>query len=58
VVESAVVLEAGSVVGNGCKICAGEVIASDEVVPDGTVVYGNGRRRADKTDQVWPCGIY
>jgi carbonic anhydrase/acetyltransferase-like protein (isoleucine patch superfamily) len=52
VIESAVVLDEGSVIGNGCRICAGERIGRNELVPDGTVVFGNGRRRADKTDQV------
>jgi dynactin-6 len=57
VIESSVVLGERSVVGSGCKICAGEVIASDEIVPDGTVVFGNGRRRMDKTDKVCPLKV-
>lgn len=53
VIESAVVLGQNSVIGSNCRICAGERIGVDDVVPDGTVVFGNGRRRADKTDQVY-----
>lgn len=52
VIESAVVLDEGSVIGNGCRICAGERIGPGQVVPDGTVVFGNGQMRIDKTDQV------
>ena len=52
VIECAVVLEEGSIVGNGCRICAGERIGRNQVVPDGTVVFGNGQRRVDRTDQV------
>lgn len=52
VIESAVVLEEGSIIGSGCRICAGERIGAGQVVPDGTVVFGNGRMRIDRTDQV------
>lgn len=51
VIESAVVLEEDSVVGNGCRICAGERIGRGQVVPDGTVVFGNGQQRVDRSDQ-------
>jgi UDP-3-O-[3-hydroxymyristoyl] glucosamine N-acyltransferase len=54
IIESAVVLGQGSVIGNRCRICAGETIGEDEVIPDGTVVFANGRRRRDGTDQVYP----
>jgi UDP-3-O-[3-hydroxymyristoyl] glucosamine N-acyltransferase len=54
IIESAVVLRQGSVIGNSCRICAGEIIGEDEVIPDGTVVFANGRRRRDATDQVYP----
>ena len=52
VIESAAVLGKGSVIGDNCKICAGEIIASNEVIPHGTVVFGNGQRRADKSPLV------
>ena len=54
VIESAAVLGERSVIGNNCRICAGEVIGPDEVIPDGTVVYGGGWRRKDRSDQVQP----
>ena len=54
VIESAAVLGEGSVIGNNCRICAGEIIASNEIITPGTVVFGNGRRRADKSEQVFP----
>ena len=54
IIESAVVLGKRSVIGSSCRICAGETIGKDEVVPDGTVVFANGRRRRDATDQVYP----
>jgi len=54
VIESAVLLGEGSVLGNNCRICAGEIIAPNEVISFGTVVFGNGRRRTDKTEQVLP----
>jgi dynactin-6 len=54
VIESAAVLGERSVIGNNCRICAGEIIGEDEVIPDGTVVFGNGKRRKDTTDQVLP----
>lgn len=52
VIESVAVLGERSVIGNNCRICAGEVIGPDEVIPDGTVVYGGGWRRKDRSDQV------
>jgi dynactin 6 len=52
VIEIAVVLEEGCVIGNKCHICAGERIAAGEVIPDETVVFGGGRRRQNKSDQV------
>ena len=54
VIESAVILGERSVIGNNCRICAGEVIGPDEVIPDGTVVFGGGRRRKDGSDQACP----
>jgi UDP-3-O-[3-hydroxymyristoyl] glucosamine N-acyltransferase len=54
VIESAAVLGERSAIGNNCRICAGEIIGEDEVIPDATVVFGNGRRRKDTTDQVLP----
>ena len=54
VIESAAVLGEGSVIGDNCRICAGEIIASNDIIPPGTVVFGNGRRRADKSEQVFP----
>jgi dynactin 6 len=53
VIESGAEVGERSVIGNNCRICAGETIRANEVVPDGTVVFGNGRRRVDKTDQVY-----
>ena len=53
VIESAVILEEGSVIGNGCRICAGERISRNQAVTDGTVIFGNGQRRPDKTDLVF-----
>ena len=52
VIEDAVVLGEGAVVGANCRICAGEVIEAGQVVPPGTIVFSNGRRRKDKTEQV------
>lgn len=52
VIESGAVLGERSIIGSNCRICAGETIGTDEVVPDGTVVFGNGQQRLDKTDQV------
>lgn len=52
IIESAVTLGEGSIIGNNCRICAGESIAAGEVVPDGTVVFGGGRRRKVRVDQV------
>ena len=58
IIETGVVLGEGSVIGKNCRIGAGETVAPDEVVPDATVIFGNGRRRRDHTDQVrldWTC---
>lgn len=52
VIESAVVLQKGCVVGNNCRVCAGETVRADEVIPDNTVIFGNGRRRKENGDQV------
>jgi len=52
VIEDAVVLGEGAVVGADCRICAGEVIEAGQVVPPGTIVFSNGRRRKIKTEQV------
>jgi dynactin 6 len=52
VIENAVVLGEGCVVGAGCRICAGEIIEAGQVVPAGTIVFSNGRRRTDNTEQV------
>ena len=52
VIESSVVLQKGCVIGNKCHICAGETVHADEVIPDYTVIFGDGRRRKETTDQV------
>jgi len=52
VIESAVVLQKGCIIGSNCRVCAGEIVRSDEVIPDNTVIFGNGRRRKEKSDQV------
>ena len=52
VIESAVVLEKGCVIGINCRVCAGETVRADQVVPDNTVIFGSGRRRRENGDQV------
>ena len=52
VIEGGVIIREGAVIGNNCRICAGEVIRRDETIPDGTVVFGDGRWRVDRTDSV------
>lgn len=52
VIESGVTLCEGSIIGNNCRICAGETVGPGEMVPDGTVVFSNGQSRVDNTDSV------
>jgi dynactin 6 len=52
--ESGVVLGDRCVIGKNCRIGAGETVGADEIIPDGMVIFGNGRRRIDKSDQVAP----
>jgi dynactin 6 len=52
VIESGVIIREGAVIGNNCRLCAGEVIGPGERIPDSTVVFGDGRQRVDKTDSV------
>src|SRR5271155_164885 len=52
VIESAVVLQKGCIIGNNCRVCAGEIVRADEVIPDNTVIFGNGKRRKENSDQV------
>ena len=52
VIESGVILGEGSMIGNNCRICAGEVIKPGQSIVEGTVVFGDGRRRINKTNPV------
>src|SRR5271170_7919692 len=43
VIESAVVLQKGCIIGNNCRVCAWETVSEDEVILDNTVIFVIGR---------------
>ncbi|EGP88808.1 uncharacterized protein MYCGRDRAFT_38720 [Zymoseptoria tritici IPO323] len=49
VIEGRVTIAEGAVLGKFCKITAGEVVHPGEVLPDFTVVYGDGKRKVNRT---------
>jgi dynactin 6 len=52
IIENGAVLDEACVIGTNSRICAGEVIEAGQVVPPGTIVFGNGKRRPEKSEQV------